>query len=64
MANKRVIAEVAPGELYGFASVAKAREKYPDCTIVRYEDGTPYVEPKAKGVPTKADPKKDEKDDA
>lgn len=59
MADKPIVVTVPSlrGAEYGFASLKDARAIFPDCEIVRYQDGTEYVEPK------KPAPKKDAKSD-
>lgn len=52
MASKPVVARLETGEEFGYATPAKVPE---GAVIVRYQDGTEYVEPK------KADTKKDAK---
>lgn len=57
--TKAVIIQLPNGAEYGLASVADAKRVYPDATILRYEDGTEYTEPKA-ATPKKAASKKDD----
>lgn len=45
--TKPVIIEYQDGQTYAVTSAAKAKSVHPDAKIVRYEDGTPYEEPKS-----------------
>lgn len=64
MADKPIVVTVPSlrGAEYGFASLEVAREIFPDCEPVRFQDGTAYEEPK-KPAPKKDAPKKDAKTD-
>ena len=59
MTSKPVVVRLPSGAEYGLKSEAEARRVYPNAKIVRYQDGSEYVAPKA-STPAKADTAKSE----
>lgn len=60
--NKPVVVRLASGSEYGLKSAAEAKRIYPNGTIVRHQDGSPYEAPQDDTGPNLKDLTRDELD--
>lgn len=50
--NRPVVVTYKDGREYGVKDAATAAKKHPDAKVTRYQDGEPYVAPKAEAKTT------------